>query len=295
MTTETLSVGTGAFLEIMEWVKNNSNICEMEWPEGERLKYHPAVGAKSVNINFKSKNGWFDVEGDIHIDEDEIISLQQLLEMMHEQGYRKYIKVGDNEYISLSSELKRILKRLDTVTTDRRNHLQMSTAAAGLIGDVIDNNNLNVGKNKELEALRKRIKDSTTSEPQVPNSLNATLRDYQLEGYEWMWRVTSWGAGACLADDMGLGKTLQTITLLLDQAENGAALVVAPASVVPNWRNELARFAPTLNVTILNSADDREKAIDEAGAGDVIVSTYALLNIQHKKLSEKRMGRSLSR
>lgn len=93
----------------MEWVKNNSNICEMEWPEGERLKYHPAVGAKSVNINFKSKNGWFDVEGDIHIDEDEIISLQQLLEMMHEQGYRKYIKVGDNEYISLSSELKRIL------------------------------------------------------------------------------------------------------------------------------------------------------------------------------------------
>jgi SNF2 family DNA or RNA helicase len=163
----------------------------------------------------------------------------------------------------------------------------MSTAAAGLIGDVIDNNNLNVGKNKELEALRKRIKDSTTSEPQVPNSLNATLRDYQLEGYEWMWRVTSWGAGACLADDMGLGKTLQTITLLLDQAENGAALVVAPASVVPNWRNELARFAPTLNVTILNSADDREKAIDEAGAGDVVVSTYALLNIQHKKLSEK--------
>ena len=287
MTTETLSVGTGAFLEIMEWVKNNSNICEMEWPEGERLKYHPAVGAKSVNINFKSKNGWFDVEGDIHIDEDEIISLQQLLEMMHEQGYRKYIKVGDNEYISLSSELKRILKRLDTVTTDRRNHLQMSTAAAGLIGDVIDNNNLHIGKNKELEALRKRIKDSTTSEPQVPNSLNATLRDYQLEGYEWMWRVTSWGAGACLADDMGLGKTLQTITLLLDQAENGAALVVAPASVVPNWRNELARFAPTLNVTILNSADDREKAIDEAGAGDVIVSTYALLNIQHKKLSEK--------
>lgn len=57
--------------------------------------------------------------------------------------------------------------------------------------------------------------------------------------------------------------------------------------MVPNWRNELARFAPTLNVTILNSADDREKAIDEAGAGDVIVSTYALLNIQHKKLSEK--------
>jgi SNF2 family DNA or RNA helicase len=86
---------------------------------------------------------------------------------------------------------------------------------------------------------------------------------------------------------MGLGKTLQTIALLLDQAADGPSLVVAPASVVPNWRNELKRFAPSLNVTVLNTADNREEAINEASAGDVVVTTYALLNIQHEQLAKK--------
>lgn len=285
--TETVAVNTAAFLEIIQWVKDNPETCELEWPEGSRIKYHPSIGARSASISFKSKNGWFEVEGDVHIDEDEIISLQQLLELIHQQGHRNYIKIGEQEYISLSSELSRILKRLDTVTTDRRNHLQMASAAAGLIGDVIDNPDVKIDHSKELDALRQRIRDSAKAEPQVPDTLQATLRDYQVEGYEWMWRVTSWGAGACLADDMGLGKTLQTIALLLDQAADGPSLVVAPASVVPNWRNELKRFAPMLNVTVLNSADNREEAIGEASAGDVVVSTYALLNIQHEQLSKR--------
>lgn len=103
-----------------------------------------------------------------------------------------------------------------------------------------------------------------------------------------MSRTTSWGAGVCLADDMGLGKTLQTITLLLEQKEAGPSLVVAPASVVPNWRNELMRFARSLRVTMLNAADDRAEAVKEAGAGDVVVTTYALLNIQQDELTEKQ-------
>ena len=285
--TETVTADTAAFLEIIQWSKDNPEVCELEWPEGSRLKYHPAIGARSANISFKSKNGWFEVEGDVRVDEDEVISLQQLLELMHEQGHRNYIKIGEQEFISLSSDLKRVLKRLDTVTTDRRNHLQMASAAAGLIGDLLDDRDLKVTRSKELDALRQRIKDSAKTEPQVPDTLQANLRDYQVEGYEWMWRVTSWGAGACLADDMGLGKTLQTIALLLDQAADGPSLVVAPASVVPNWRNELKRFAPSLNVTVLNTADNREEAINEASAGDVVVTTYALLNIQHEQLAKK--------
>jgi superfamily II DNA or RNA helicase len=116
----------------------------------------------------------------------------------------------------------------------------------------------------------------------VPAALNATLRPYQTAGFEWLWRNFLAQTGCCLSDEMGLGKTLQTIALLLkyrevaktdkrppspgmlfseeemkgvaDQHAGGLALdykpslVVAPASVVYNWRNELQRFAPTLSV-----------------------------------------------
>ena len=110
-----------------------------------------------------------------------------------------------------------------------------------------------------------------------------------------MSKVTAWGAGVCLADDMGLGKTLQTITLLLEQSNEGASLVIAPASVVPNWRNELKRFSPTLNVIVLNQSDDRSKAIKDAQSGDVVIATYALLNTQQEEHYKTRMECGLSR
>jgi SNF2 family DNA or RNA helicase len=76
---------------------------------------------------------------------------------------------------------------------------------------------------------------------------------------------------------MGLGKTVQTIAFLLHKVAEGASLVVAPVSVVPNWKRELERFAPSLNVVVLNSADDRAAAIKEAAAGAVVLSSYGML------------------
>ena len=138
-----------------------------------------------------------------------------------------------------------------------------------------------------MESLRQRIAESSKLQPRVPKTLKADLRKYQEEGFEWLSRVTSWGAGVCLADDMGLGKTLQTISLLLEQKKEGASLVVAPASVVPNWRNEIRKFAPSLNVLILNSADDRAAMIKKAKQGDIVLATYAMLNINEAELIEQ--------
>ena len=66
-----------------------------------------------------------------------------------------------------------------------------------------------------------------------PPTLQAELRDYQVEGFVWLSRLARWGAGACLADDMGLGKTVQAIAVMLDRAAEGPCLVVAPTSVCP--------------------------------------------------------------
>ena len=138
-----------------------------------------------------------------------------------------------------------------------------------------------------------------------PNEhLNATLRPYQATGVKWLWLLQSLGLGACLADDMGLGKTIQVIALLLRlkhagapsiarheqskraQAEQCSALhsptlLIAPASLLANWKNELARFAPTLRAGFAHPAEapggewrDAKTADAFLAGKDIILTTY---------------------
>ena len=121
----------------------------------------------------------------------------------------------------------------------------------------------------------------------MPAGLRAELRPYQQEGFEWLSRLVSWGAGALLADDMGLGKTIQAIALLLSRAKAGPQLVVMPAAVLFNWSDELQRFAPGLKIKMLQQADDRRKLVDEARAGDVILTTYGILSAEIEALRSR--------
>ncbi len=147
-----------------------------------------------------------------------------------------------------------------------------------------------------------------------PNAnLNATLRPYQAVGVKWLWFLQSLGLGACLADDMGLGKTIQVIALLLRMkhgepptqsrssrgneahsvrklepphvgcydGKTNPALLIAPASLLANWKSELARFAPTLRAGFAHPAEDPggewrdAKTADAFLAGkDLILTTY---------------------
>lgn len=86
---------------------------------------------------------------------------------------------------------------------------------------------------------------------------------------------------------MGLGKTVQAIAMMLHLAEKGPALVVCPASVVPNWGNELRKFAPTLNVIILKTSN-REETFATLTAFDVLVITYGLLQTEEERISQKQ-------
>lgn len=108
----------------------------------------------------------------------------------------------------------------------------------------------------ELEEALRRL-SLNSAEPDLPESLRSILRPYQLEGVRFLLGVTESGFGACLADDMGLGKTLQVTAWLAHLHRQGvlarrAALIVTPASLLSNWQEELARFAPQLRSILLH-------------------------------------------
>ncbi|MCK5194460.1 MAG: DEAD/DEAH box helicase, partial [Desulfobulbaceae bacterium] len=98
--------------------------------------------------------------------------------------------------------------------------------------------------------------------------------------------LAHWGVGGCLADDMGLGKTVQALAIILDKANIGPTLVIAPTSVCFNWISEIKRFAPTLN-PILFGSTDRENTVLNLKNFDVLIASYGLLQQESKILSSR--------
>jgi SNF2 family DNA or RNA helicase len=122
-----------------------------------------------------------------------------------------------------------------------------------------------------------------------PQTLQASLRDYQMEGLSWMQFLREYGLAGILADDMGLGKTLQTLSHILLEKEAGRltrpALVVAPTSLMSNWRQEAERFAPELKVLVLQGKE-RARQFERINQYDLVLTTYALLPRDEPELRE---------
>jgi superfamily II DNA or RNA helicase len=137
-----------------------------------------------------------------------------------------------------------------------------------------------------LLQVRERLLNAAHQEPvPVPAALEGTLRHYQRQGLTWLAELTSHGLGACLADDMGLGKTITLIALHLHRVElgrDGPVLVVCPASLLGNWEQELARFAPGVAVRRFHGGG---RSLDGV-AGGFVLTTYGTMRTSHEELAE---------
>ncbi len=273
-------------IRLLESATEHADLYAIEWTKGEKLKLKKA-DASTWQISATYKSGWFELEGDIPIMGDHVLNMSQLLTLLHNSDGR-YIRLTENDYLVLSESLRRQLDRIDAMAQNKNGRVRMQETLMAVAGDCI-HGELEIDDPQQLLAIRKRIRESENVSFSIPNSLNATLRDYQEDGYRWMMRLQYWGAGVCLADDMGLGKTVQTIACLLAHANHGAQMVVAPASVVSNWYRELARFAPSLNLTMLNelAMENRAEAINHLGKGDILVATYGLLVSESEILTSR--------
>ncbi len=132
-------------------------------------------------------------------------------------------------------------------------------------------------------SLRQRIREfQGVPNTPLPSSIQAELRPYQKDGFDFLCHLSHIKLGGVLADDMGLGKTLQTLSWLAwMKNQHGTAskpaLVICPASVLHNWRRESERFTPHLKVLVLESGAARHNLRRQIPEHDLIVTNYALL------------------
>ena len=135
----------------------------------------------------------------------------------------------------------------------------------------------------EAQALRERVRDfKGVPSAELPALLQAELRPYQKDGFDFLAHLVRVKLGGILADDMGLGKTLQTLTWLAWLKEQHKknpkpSLVICPASVLHNWRREAERFTPGMRVLVLESGAERHNLRKQIPQHDIIVTNYALL------------------
>jgi len=253
------------------------------WPEGESFRVTKKVSSKSVRLNIRRDKDWFAANGEVQVDEHRVMDLRELLSRLKED---RFIALGDNQFLALTHELHRRLMDLSAYSDADDEALRFHPLASFALEEMAQD----AGGVDADAAWRKHLAHMQANadyRPQLPSTLQADLRDYQVDGFTWLARLAHWGVGACLADDMGLGKTLQALALILARAPGGPTLVVAPTSVATNWMAEAERFAPTLNVKLFGGGD-REAMLKEAGPFDVIVASYGLLQLEAERFAALR-------
>jgi len=133
---------------------------------------------------------------------------------------------------------------------------------------------------RALAELGRNLRDIKGLPPaEVPATIKADLRNYQIDGFRWLQFLASHGLHGILADDMGLGKTLQTLAHLAAETErfpDKPSLVIAPTSVVPNWAAEAEKFAPHLKVLVLHG-NERADHFERIAEHHLVLTTYPLL------------------
>ncbi len=243
-----------------------------------------STSVPKVSIDWDEKTRWLEVKFDLNgIDEKDI---KQVLRSMVEK--KKYVRLPDGSFLSLEhegfQELAQVMQDMDIRKSDLKGDRMTLSVARGfqLLSSGIDvSRSLKLGRS--FRRLLDNLNNPDSLDFPIPSELDGTLRDYQKYGFQWLKTLSHYRFGGILADDMGLGKTLQAIAFILSEKEQirsggSPVLIVCPASLTYNWRNEIAKFAPSLRAEVVAGArQERSELIQSLSEQDVIITSYPLL------------------
>ncbi len=251
----------------------------------KRFKSLNVIKHAKVSVGVRISSGLLDLE----ITTDEL-SHEELMEILgHYKSHKRYYRIKSGGYVDLNEDsIQMLLEMMETMRlspkdfVDGRMHLPIYRTLY-LDKMLEEHEEVYNTRDNVFREIVKNMKTVNDADYNVPRGLNATLRKYQKTGFRWIRTLEANGFGGILADDMGLGKTLQAIAVLLsakEEGRTGTSLVVSPSSLVYNWGDELAKFAPSLKVMLVTGTQDvRTRIISEyeQQGADVIVTSYDLL------------------
>ncbi|NME06355.1 DEAD/DEAH box helicase [Psychrobacillus sp. BL-248-WT-3] len=237
-----------------------------------------------IRIEMKERTEWlefrFELDG---IKEKEI---QQLMTAIEEK--RRFYRIPNGNLVSLETpefvDLARFMEDMEVSSEHFRDGMQVPVLKGMQIAQTLSRGDL-LEPGQRFAKLLRNLNEPENLEEDVPLGLENVLRDYQKAGFRWFKLMASYGFGGILADDMGLGKTLQSIAFIESvlsesRVRKQPILVVTPASLLYNWKNELGKFTPHIDVQIIDgSKADRNVAWKAGIEADVLVTSYPSLRM----------------
>lgn len=264
----------GWFLEAFEeWQSQGIAVLGFNDLKNNRLNPHKA----KVSVLVTSGVDWFETTVDIRYGKQSV-SLKHLHQAVRNKS--RFVQLGDGTQGLLPAEwIERFLAYFQTgeVVEERIRTPKINFAS---LDERYEEGMLSSEVKAELARYRTKVGNfKTIRQVPVPEGLQATLREYQRQGLNWLNFLDEFGFGGCLADDMGLGKTVQIIAFILSQRDKPQAntnLIVVPTSLIFNWQAEVSKFAPSIRIRTLYGSD-RVKDVREFDAYEIILTSYGTL------------------
>ncbi|MFZ2311024.1 MAG: SNF2-related protein [Methylobacter sp.] len=250
----------------------------------------------------ESQTDWFEMRFNIKLDGQSLPLLPLIMPVLENYDPENLpdilnLAIDEHNYLTLPSAkikpfLNVLLELFNSSTMGKDGELKLSRFNAASLVDLEEHGaglfSLNGGE--ALRELGQKLKNFTgIQDVALPNNLQAELRPYQQQGLNWLQFLREYKFSGILADDMGLGKTIQTLAHLLIEKQNGRmplpSLIIAPTSLMSNWRRETERFTPDLKVLILQGTE-RKQLFYKIRDYDLILTTYPLLPRDEETLLE---------
>ena len=252
-----------------------NNDCEIYI--SEEIKQMNKPKNMKLNIGVRLQNDLLKIDiNSINVDKEEIKDI--LYAFQHKKNYHR---LKNGEFINLDDDS---IKDLDLLFNDlnieyndlKDGEVEVDKYHSLYLENFMNSSSLHFNRDQHFQDLISHIEEKDPEDIQVPQNYSKILRDYQVQGFKWLKTMSEYGFGGILADDMGLGKTLQVMTLIEDGiGENHVSLVVAPATLIYNWQDEIKKFSKKLKtVCITGNIAQRKKLIESIPEYDIVITSY---------------------